>query len=315
MSQHYPTGYAVLMKKLLCHIIVVGFFLFSFSLSYSQGVSVRASINRDKIMIGEPITLKLEAKLSTALEAKWFPLDTIPHFEFIDKGKIDSVVSGDFKIYSQTLSITSFDSGRWTLSSFPLEVGNREYLTDSLAVSVAYTNFDPNQDYHDIKDILEPANKDVKYINWILAALAVFSFAAIVYFLRKKSTVQQLVAVTKPMSKLSPLEEALESLGELQKQGYANGRVKAFHTGLNDTLRWYLYRSTNAATMEKTSGELMLQLKQFNLANEEFTSLAQSLRMNDAVKFAKYQPEPEENEASLHTIKKAIEQLDKIISS
>jgi hypothetical protein len=312
---HYQTVYIELMKRITPYITAI-FFLFSFFPSFSQAVSVKATINRDKIMIGEPIELKLEAKIPIDTEAKWFPVDSIAHFEFIEKGKIDSSATTDFKIYSQTLTITSFDSGRWAISAFPLEIGNKEYLTDSLPVSVAYSNFDPKQDYHDIKDILEVENANLKYINWVLAAAIVVSLLAIVYFLRKKTVVQQPVAEKKPVSKLSPLQEALESLGALQKQGYSgDSAVKTFHTLLNDILRWYLYRKTGLATMEKTSGELMLQLKQFNLPNNDFISLAQALRMNDAVKFAKYQPAAEENEQAMNTIKKSIEQLDTVISS
>ncbi len=315
MNQHYQTNFFVLMKRILLHITAFILFAFSFSFCFSQNVSVKVSINRDKIVIGEPIELKLEAKIPAGTDAKWFPLDTIDHFEFISKGKIDTVTTAGSRDFSQTLTITSFDSGRWSISSFPLAIGNKEYLTDSLAVSVAYSNFDPNQDYHDIKDILEVPNEDLNFINWIIAGLAVVSLLAIIWFLRKKTTVQQTDIVKKPSSKLSPLDEALQTLFDLQKQGYTNGAVKTFHTGLNDTLRWYLYRKTNTATMEKTSGELMLQIKQFNMPNNEFIGLAQSLRMNDAVKFAKFQPDASENEQSWDIIKKSIEQLDKIISS
>ena len=120
----------------------------------------------------------------------------------------------------------------------------------------------------------------------------------------------------KIISKLSPLQEAIQSLEELHKQGFAaNGEAKVFHTRLNDILRWYLYRRAALRTMEKTSGELMMSLKQFNIPNEDFIQLCQTLRMNDAVKFAKYQPLGEENEASFRTIGKYIEQLDNIIPS
>lgn len=311
------TDYADLMKRIAPYIITVLFFTFSFSLSFSQAVSVKATINRDKIMIGEAIELKLEAKVPVGMEAKWFPTDSIAHFEMIDKGKVDTASSTDFNIFTQKLIITSFDSGRWAVAALPLEIGNKEYLTDSLPVSVAYSNFDPNQDYHDIKDILEVENADIKYINWILAGLSVLSLLAIIYFLRKKAVVQQpVVEKKKPVSKLSPLQEALEALDDLQKQGYTEkNEVKIYHTQLNDILRWFLYRKTGTATMEKTSGELMLQLKQVNLANTEFIALAQALRMNDAVKFAKYQPAAGENVQVMDTIKKSVQQLDAVISS
>ncbi len=110
------------------------------------------------------------------------------------------------------------------------------------------------------------------------------------------------------------MQEALQAIEDLQKRGYTEQmRTKIFHTDLNNILRQYLYRKTSVATMEKTSGELMLQLKQFNLPAPDFTSLARVLRMNDAVKFAKYQPAGNENQQAIETIKKSIEQLDTLI--
>ena len=278
-------------------------------------VSVKATINRDKIMIGESVELKLEAKCPAGTDAKWFPLDSMTHFEFIDKGKIDSLITAGTKTYRQTLVITSFDSGRWEVPSLPFVIGNKEYLTDSLPISVAFSNFDAKQDYHDIKDIIDVENAALRYISWILPGLALVSLLIIIYLLRKKATVQQTVMVKKSISKLSPLQEAVEAIENLQKRGYTESiRTKIFHSELNDIFRHYLYRKTGAATMEKTSGGLMMQLKQFNIPAADFTALGQILRLNDAVKFAKYQPGAEENEQAIEKIKKSVEQLDALIS-
>ena len=76
-------------------------------------------------MVGEAVELKLEAKLPLGIQAKWFPVDSIAHFEFIDKGKIDTTITVDSRTFRQTLIITSFDSGRWVLPAFPLGVGNK----------------------------------------------------------------------------------------------------------------------------------------------------------------------------------------------
>jgi hypothetical protein len=303
------------MSRVTPHIITVIVFLFSCSCCFSQmDVSVKATINRDKIMIGEKVELKLEAKLPIGADATWFPVDSMTHFEFVDKGKIDTAATSDTKTYRQTLIITSFDSGRWAIPSLAFTIGNKEYLTDSIPVSVAYSNFDPKQDYHDIKDIIEVENTATRYINWIVLAVAALSLLAVIYFLRKKTTVQQPVTIKKPLSKLTALQEALEAIDALQKRGYTEPvRTKNFHTELNDIFRQYLYRKTNIATMEKTSGELMLQLKQTNLPVDDFTILAQTLRMNDAVKFAKYQPAEDENQQAIETIRKSVERLDAII--
>jgi LPXTG-motif cell wall-anchored protein len=294
-----------------CFILLIACFV-----SFSQTVTVKATIDRNKILIGEPIKLKLEATVPTGTEASWFPLDSLTHFELVEKGKIDTLATADGKTYKQTLIITSFDSGRWAIPSLPLQSGNKAYITDSIPVSVAYINFNPQQDYHDIKDILDVPNPNTGYINWVLAGLVLVSALAVVYFLRKKAAVKpQAVIIKKVVSKLPPLQEALQSLEALEKQGWDNGEAKAYHTRLNDIFRWYLYRRANLPTMEKTSGELMVQLQQFKLANDAFTRLAQALRMGDAVKFAKYQPPATENEASLATIRQSLGELDKIISS
>jgi len=304
------------MSRITPHIIAGIVFLFSYICCFSQmDVSVKASVNRNKIMIGEPVELKLEAKIPAGSAAKWFPVDSIAHFEFIDKGKIDTTITSDSRTYRQTLLITSFDSGRWALPAFPLAIDNKEYLTDSLPVSVAYSNFDPKQDYHDIKEIIEVENTATRYINWVLLALAVLSLLAVIYFLRKKADKPREPVIKKTISKLSPLEEAVQALEGLRQRGYAEQTgAKTFHTELNDILRRYLYRKTNIATMEKTSGELTLQLNKFDLPAANFTALAQALRMSDAVKFAKYQPAPDENDLAFETIKKSVQELDTIIS-
>jgi LPXTG-motif cell wall-anchored protein len=303
------------MKRIIPHISCL-FFLFASLVSVAQTVTVKAAIDRNKIMIGEPIQLKLEATIPIGTEASWFPLDSLTHFEFISKGKIDTLATMDGKTIRQTIVVTSFDSGRWAIPSLPLQSGNKAYLTDSIPVSVAFANFNPQQDYHDIKDILDVPNPNTGYINWVLAGLVLLSALAIVYFLRKKVDAPQVVVVKKPISKLSPIQEALQSLDELEKKGWAqNGEVKAFHSGLNDILRWYLYRRAHLPAMENTSGELMVQLRQFNMGADSFTRLGQALRMGDAVKFAKYQPAAADNESSLATVRQSIGELDKIISS
>ena len=304
------------MSRITPHIILATLLFIISAAGFAQTtVSVRASINRDKIMIGEPIELQLEATMPAGTQAAWFPLDSLTHFEFINKGKIDSSGTGDNRTYRQKLTITSFDSGRWALPSLPLAIGNREYLTDSLPVSVAYANFDPNQDYHDIKDIIDVQNRATRYIPWIILAVAILSLALVIYLLRRRAMPVEAPVVKKPLTKLSPLEEALQQLAQLQQEGYAAPLLlKNFHTGLNDVLRSYMYRKTGVATMEKTSGELMLQLQSFQLPAPAFTKLVQVLRMNDAVKFAKYQPPAEENEAALQTIKTTLQDIDALIT-
>jgi hypothetical protein len=278
---------------------------------YSQSISVRASANRDKILIGEPIELKLEVQTPIDVAVKWFPLDSLEHFEFIDQSKIDTLADAVGKKYLQTITLTSFDSGRWHIPALPLETGNKYYLTDSIPVSVAFSVFDSTQAYHDIKDIVSVEIPSLSYVNWIIAAATVLSVLAIIYFLRKKVVLPPVITTQQPVSHLSPLKEALQALQVLD---LGTSDVKKFHTQLNDIFRQFVYRKTGNSTMEKTSNELMLQLKSYPLSAEDFTLLAQTLRMNDAVKFAKYKPDTTENKQSLAVVQRSVELLDKAIN-
>src|SRR5580658_9272602 len=105
-------------------------------------VSVKASINRKKILIGEPVQLTLEAKVPANADIAWFPEDSIPHFEFIRKGRIDSVFSGDEKSFRQDILITSFDSGTQVIPGLSISVNGTAYVTDSARIEVGFSKFD-----------------------------------------------------------------------------------------------------------------------------------------------------------------------------
>lgn len=280
--------------------------------SFSQTVYVRSAIDRDKILIGEPIQLELEATLPDGITAEWFSLDSIPHFEIIEKGKIDTVKKGGGTNFRQTVTLTSFDSGRWAIPSMVLDINGRNYLTDSLPVSVAFSNFDPAADYHDIKDILEVENASSNYINWIIALVTLLALVALIYFLRKRAQ-KKPVPVKTPASQLSPVDEALQALNELKRRNLPeNGEVKLYYTGLNDILRSFITRKMSVTISQKTSEELILQVRDMGMPNDAFFAMTQTLRMSDAAKFAKYVPGPSDNEESFRNIKISIEILNNL---
>ncbi len=300
------------MIKRIQHIVCLSALSCLFQFSFSQSVYVKASIDRDKILIGEPIHLKLEVSLPTGTDSKWFSLDSIPHFDFIDKAKIDTVNTSISNTYNQVVTITSFDSGRWVIPAISLDLNGRSYLTDSFPVSVAFSNFDASQDYHDIKDILTVENPSLNYINWILAAITLLSLLALIYFLRKR-THKVTAPVAKTESRLSPFEEAIRSLQELKsRQLPENGQAKTYYTGLNDILRLFITRKLLLTTMQKTSEELILQVRDLGLPKDDFIAMVQTLRLSDAVKFAKYIPGRDDDEESFRNIRTSVELLNNL---
>jgi hypothetical protein len=284
-----------------------------FVISAQIQVSVTATVNRRQILIGEPIQLTLEAKLPLGVEMSWFPLDSIPHFDFVEKGKLDSSVTADGKSFRQDLLITSFDSGIYEIPSLPLGVNNQKYLTDSIAIEVSYSKINPNQDYHDIKDILEVENPAVGYLIWIILSITLISLVLFGYFVRKKKQIREMEKEQEIVARLSPYEEAMNALNELRKQGLPEqAQVKLYYTQLNDIFKKFVLRKLKIASLSKTNEELIIQLARTDIPRERFTQLTQALRMSDFVKFAKYTPGKTDNEDSFNIIRSSIDILNEI---
>ena len=297
------------MAKTLTYIVCIGILLACSSLAMAQETPVvKASIDKNEILIGEPLRLTLDVK-STMVSGNLLPqFDSIPHFETIEKGSRDSLISASGASYHLEWKLTSFDSGTRYIPSFAITIGTQIYKTDSLAVEVSYGKIDTAQDYHDIKSIIDIENPDVKYIPWILGVVTLISLALFIYFIRQPSTVNRQPFGNDPeVTRISPMDEAMNSLEQLKKMLRDDpSSVKKYYSGINDTLRIFLNRKTGLVTMEKTSEELIHSLSDMKIDRDVFTKLATALRMGDFVKFAKYIPGPYENEDNWETMRKAI---------
>jgi hypothetical protein len=300
------------MRRTKQHTVWIVAFLLCTHFAFAQNtVTVNASVDKREILIGEQIQLSLDAKVSLGLNVSWFALDTIPHFDIVEKGKIDSVITETEKSYHQVIIITSFDSGMHSIAPFPLVVEGKNFLTDSIPINVKFKPLDPKQDYHDIKDILDVQNPFAKYIVWAIIAITILSIFLVIYFVTRKRTEE--MVEQKEFSRLTPYDEAINSLQELKKQQLAkNGQVKLYYSRLNDILRLFVLKKLQIASMVKTNEELIMQLKELDISREQFSHLAQALRMSDFVKFAKYLPGESENEQNFDIIRSSVEILNTI---
>ena len=281
-----------------------------FSLKALSQVRASAAADRTTILVGEAINLKIEAVIPFDKTVKWPVIDTIPHFEIVSKTELDSSKDAMYKILRQQLIITSYDSGYWAIPSYTLQLGKQRLKTDTIAINVTYSPADPNQPYHDIKEII-PVEKPANYLlYWILGAITILFAVAAYFYLRKKKPKPK---PEEKVSKLSPYEEAMEALKELSKQlPVDQPSIKNYFTKLNDILRVYLKRRFSYSTLEKTNEEVILQLRNSKLKGEEFTRLAQALRMNDFIKFAKYTPTEVEKTEVFNQISQSIKSLEEL---
>jgi Domain of unknown function (DUF4381) len=283
---------------------VLSFLLLAHTVVAQGGILVKTTVDKNRILIGEPIQFTIEAEIPADAVIAFVRIDSIEHFEFLEKPAIDTINTNTGTIIKGKYTITSFDSGHWVIPSFIL-TGN--IATDTIPVDVSFSAFDPARDYHDIKDILEvkPEAKKPMWWWWYAAGGGLLLLLLLVYFLRKKKR----PPVVAPLAVIDPYQEALKQLDKLQRE---RPEAKQYYSQLTDIFRLYVYRKKGIHSLQKTTDDLVVQLKEIPLQKDAFDQLAQALRMGDFVKFAKYVPAGEDDKNVFDTIKKAILDIEQL---
>jgi hypothetical protein len=281
------------------------FLLHAATAAFAQNkTTVKATVDKNRIFIGERIQLTLEADIPENEPIRFFIIDTIPHFE-LDRQKIDTANTSEGTSLKQIIHITSFDSGHWIIPSLVL---GENLATDTIPIDVSFSPMDSTQAYHDIKDILDvkPAEEKKKWWLWyaIGGSVLVLGLIAFLLFRKKKP-----VLVTAPPP-VNPYDEAMQQLDKLQKEKIDQ---KQFYSRLVDIFRVYVSRKKNIHSMQKTTDDLVVQLRGLPIDRLQFEKFAQSLRLSDFVKFAKYVPSADDDRDTFETIKNAIVAIEKIM--
>ena len=283
-------------------ILITGALFLSPSAAAQNKTVVKATVNRTQILIGEPITLTLETDVPEHEPIRFFQLDSIPHFEFLNRQKIDTVNTGSGTVLTQVMQITSFDSGHWVIPSMSL---GENLATDSIPVDVGFSPFNPDQPYHDIKEIIEvtPEEKKEQIKWWYFVAGAVSLLLILVLVFRRKKKPAAVVVQPPP----DPYREAMEQLKKLQAEKVD---AKQFYSRLTDIFRIYVFEKKGIHSLQNTTHDLVAQLRSLNMPKDQFEQLEQALMLSDFVKFAKYVPSPDNDKYVFDIIVRTIQQIE-----
>lgn len=278
----------------------IAFFSF-LHLGLAQKASISTTVDKESILIGEPFILTIQAE-KVPSDAKWFTIDTLPHFEIIEASKIDSTISGNLFSLKQTYTLTSWDSGSWQLLTVPPgTIGNLR----PIRITVGHSPMDYLQDYHDVKDILEVEKGGRTTWYWYLVGLLLLILLFLLFFPRGKRKTRPDFVPDGTIYQLSLKRlEALRSKRE--------DEAKVFHTELVTIFREYLTKRKGIQSYSKTTDDLAVQLGALRLPNAIYQSMLQSLRLSDLAKFARANPAPSENERSIDVIKQSITVIEEV---
>ena len=276
----------------------------------AQTSSVKASLNRDHVLIGEPVELKIEVKTTAGLPLiQWFNLpDSFNHLEILNRSPVDSVAEASVTTYRQTFTITGFDQGIWMIPALGVSINKKIVYTDSLALTIVPVQL-KDSTYHDIREIIDVPDAGTPWWYWVAGILSLSALGTLVW-LWIKSRRAKPVAAGVHASTRSPLQEALSNLRALESGPLANNAEwKKYYSELTGIFKIFIERRFNSPALQKTTDELLLMLNSM-MDRQMVSETAEALRISDAVKFARYQPGKDTASASLYTIEKAIRALD-----
>ena len=265
----------------------------------AQDAPVAATVDRNQILIGEQIQLNLQAFIPKNQSIHWFQVDTFSHFEILSKSKLDTQLTDKGTSLSQTLTVTSWDSGHWLIPSFVLGKSK----TKPVLIAVNYTPMAPNQPYNDIKDILEVQTPLQSNWYWYLLGIAVLIALFMLFFPPHEKQVKE--------APPAPPEDAYKlAQSRLQKLSAADD-AKPLYTALVFILRDYLEQRKGIRSLSKTTVDIATQIKKLQIPEAIHQPLEATLQLSNMVKYAKYQPSVAEKQSSIEIIHQAITAIEK----
>jgi hypothetical protein len=305
------------MKKYKVYSILLFYFcLTGLQIAFSQKVSITARLDSNKIMIGDQVKLKLNAVFPEKTLLFWpaIPDSVSKNIEVVAKSKIDTnkTVKKGWCDLSQTLTITSFDSGSFYFPQISFlykekgDTATQAVLSDSVLLNVNTVKVDTTKAFRDIKPPMSVPITWQEVLPYIIGALLLAGIIwFLIYFFRKKKKGESLFVSKKPVVPCHI--EALTSLENLkEKKLWQNNKVKEYYTILTEIVRLYIEKRFAIKALEMTSDEIAESFRTIDIYTESKDDLRKILVLADLVKFAKAHPLPNEHDKAFEDCKNFI---------
>lgn len=286
-------------------ILIALLFLLSSKVA-AQSVTVEAKIDSLQILIGEQAKIQLQVAMDAKQRAV-FPAyaDTlIQGVEIVETAKPDTQYLNDRQrmLITQEYTVTSFDSALYYLPPMVVKVDNKEYKSKALALKVYSIPVDTlhTDQFFGQKDVMKaPFVWDDWYGLITLSFLALPFLVLLIYFIIRIRDNKPIIRKVKVEPKLPPHQMAMQQIERIKTEKvWQKGRSKDYYTELTDAIRMYIKNRFGFNALEMTSSEIIDNLLEVN-DKEAISDLKVLFQTADLVKFAKHDPQMNENDANL----------------
>ena len=285
--------------------VIVGIMLWiSLSVSAQRAV-ITASIDSAQLLIGEQTSIHLEiaADKDARLQLPFIQDTLMQGVEVLAISNPDTADIGNNRMQIKyDYLITSFDSALYLIPPFPLIIENDTVYSNDLSLKISTVPVEVSPEkFYNIKDVMNPSFVLGDYLIWLFYIWGVCALILlIIYIFSSKKEKKSILSFKKPEIILPPHTQALQALDEVKLQKlWQQGKEKEYHSRISEIIRIYLDKRFNMQAMEMTSSQILQNAQGISDLDLVINSLKQILLSADFVKFAKYNPLPEENELSI----------------
>jgi len=274
---------------------------------WAQKITVNAHLDSTVMWIGNQAHLSFEISQKPNQKVI-LPLfsDTINGgLQIVEPPKNDTVKSANGHILvTQKYVITAFQDSLHYIPPFPFVIDGDTVWSKSLSLKVVqpFKVDTASNSLADIKPVLDPKFDWVGFFVNALLVLLVVALLVLGFILYRKYIQNKPVfEKTIPVEVLPAHIIALSQLDRIKNEkAWQQGRIKEYHTDLTDVIREYIERNFDIKSMEMTSEEILEHLHSLRSTQKSaYQVLKQILQLADLVKFAKWNPAPDEHESSL----------------
>jgi hypothetical protein len=270
--------------------------------AYTQLIEVRVQLDTNTIQLGDQVNMKIEIEkpLGTSVIFPVFSDTLTGDIEILEKSELDSLLLKNNKVLlRQNLKLTVFDTGLFFIPPVAF-VFHSENYTDSIFSSSNYLEVlsfpvDSTNTIRDIKSIYKVPVGFREIYPFILIFLGLLILGWVIwYIIKKKKHNEPIVFRAKPVD--PPDVVAIRELDRLKNEKlWQQGKIKEYYSKISDILRIYIEGRFGIAAPEQTSYEILTGIRETLYNSADYEKLKSVLQLADLVKFAKANPEPDEN--------------------
>ncbi len=292
------------MRLILKTVLILGLSLAS--IQAQEGlIKVKSQVDTSVITIGDLITYSIIIdRMENLRIARPGEGVTLGMFEIKDYNFHEPVKEGGRIIEQFDFKISVYDTGRFEIPAFPVayfidDTTSKYNIIDAPAVNIYVMSVMSGDEAKELKDIKPPLAIPFDWKYWLLIAGIPLLFLVTGYFAyrvwkKKKEKGYLFIPPPPPVPAHEAALAALQKLlaGDLIEKG----DYKRFFSELSEIIRIYIEGRYFVKALEKTTSEIIRDIKA-HLENENLLlSLREQLSLADLVKFAKHIPENDEIE-------------------